>query len=72
MSNIEMNETDKLITDTVSQIWSNSTTLQFFNLQKIITDAIYTAKMQGITSVASELGVIVHKKMSECVEEEQI
>jgi hypothetical protein len=64
-----MNETDKLITDTVNQIWSNSTTLRFFDLQQIITDAIYKAKMQGITSVASELGVIVH---SECVEEEQI
>lgn len=65
-----MNETDQLISETVDRIWSNSNTLRFAQLQQIVTDAIYKAKMQGITAVASELGVVVNKKMSECVEDD--
>jgi hypothetical protein len=65
-----MDETNKLITETVDKIWSNSNTLRLAQLQQIVTDAIYQAKMHGITAVASELGIVVNKKMSECTEDD--
>jgi hypothetical protein len=65
-----MDETNKLITETVDKIWSNSNTLRLAQLQQIVTDAIYRAKAQGIASIAMRLEDVVNSELAKCVEDE--
>jgi hypothetical protein len=65
-----MDETNKLITETVDKIWSNSNTLRLAQLQQIVTDAIYRAKAQGIASIAMRLEDVVNSELAKCTEDE--
>jgi hypothetical protein len=65
-----MNETDQIIAETLERIWSRSATLTQFQLNDILTDAIYRAKAQGIASIAMRLEDVVNSELAKCTEDE--